>query len=118
MFAGFWNNKTVKECTVKPAAVNTTSKDSHGNPIKKKPDPYPIHVLDAPEWVAEPAAQNRDEIKYARTLYSPDAAKVSAHDTLILDGLEYDVDGDVGQWRASSTGEIVGYVLQVRRATG
>lgn len=80
--------------------------DAHGNPALAygPPLPWRVHAV-GPVDATEPWLANRDLSRVALIVYAPASADApTRYDRVVVDGVEYDVDGDPedftrGPWR-------------------
>ena len=67
---------------------------------------------------SEPRLPGQDRVVVEPTLYAAYDAPVIAQDRIIVEGVEYEVDGVARRWGNPFTGSKVGCVISLRRVDG
>lgn len=80
--------------------IARSGEDAHGNPVKSWADPvvWPVSAIAPGDMDEQVAGQDRSDIRV--TLFAPAGHpnEPHEHDRVVIDGLEYDVDGAVKDW--------------------
>lgn len=96
-------------------------RNARNNPVETFGDPQDWHVWAiAPGASAEPADPNRDLSLILWTVYAPANEKVPGElDRVILNGVEYGVEGRPGDWTHGPWGPgNAGVVVELKRVEG
>lgn len=94
--------------------------DAHGNPVETWGDSldWPVHAI-APGANTEPDNPNRDTSHILATIYAPEGIHPGPRDLVVLDGREYEVEGEAKQWTHGPWSTSVGgIVVELRRSEG
>jgi hypothetical protein len=67
---------------------------------------------------SEPRLPGQDRVVVEPTLYAAHDAPVIPQDRIIVEGVEYEVDGVARRWGNPFTGSMVGAVISLRRVDG
>lgn len=92
--------------------------DVHGNEVVSWGDPvtYPVYAI-APRTSTEPAP-GRDEVVVGLSVYAPHGVPIGPRDRVVIDGEEWDVDGEIADYDRGPFGVSHGIVINLRRAEG
>lgn len=106
--------------TLQVRKYSSGSRDSHGNPVDVWADPVDWPVFGyGPGSNDEPNAVDRDRSDVLWTVYAPVGGIPNERDRVILDGVEYEVDGRPGDYSHSPFGRDVGQgVVKLKRIEG
>jgi hypothetical protein len=89
--------------------------DDLGNPREGWADPVPLKVFAIAPTAsladAEPALPSRDAVITGLTLYVPRGAQLGPHDRFVIDGEEWEQEGDVGDYSRGPFTNAVGHVV-------
>lgn len=94
--------------------------DRQGNPVQRWSDPAPlaVHAV-APRIREEPAGSRRWEVVEGLTVYARAGTVVDAHDRVVVDGVDYEVVGDVARWdRGPWDNPVAGVTIDIVRVKG
>jgi len=105
---------------VRPVSPGT---DQYGDPVddvERTPIPgaYVAPRSDEPPADSELAARGRVGVVVGLTLYMPADFDLRRTDRVEVDGVLYDVEGEVGRWLHPYTGWAAGATATLRRAEG
>jgi hypothetical protein len=93
--------------------------DQYGDPIEGTVERVPIPgAFTAPRLSDEVDGRGRAGVVVGLTLYLPYSFDLQRTDRVEVDGVLYDVDGDVGRWQQPHTGWLAGATAALRRAEG
>lgn len=96
------------------------TKDAHGNTgaTFSDPEPLPAHFV-APGSMTEPAQTNRDLSLVAYTIGVQPGTLVTERDRVLVDGIEYEIDGRPADWtRGPWSDTRGGIIIELRKAEG
>lgn len=97
---------------------NTGAEDAHGNPIEGHGEPEDLLVYAiAPSTSDEPQA-GRNLVVTGYTLLAPPGTDIDPLDLIVIDGEDYKVVGDYGDWTRGPFGYRPGVSISVQRAEG
>lgn len=92
--------------------------DAHGNAVEGYAAPVQVEVYAiAPSTSAEPES-GRNLVVTGYTLLAPPGTVIGPHDLVVLDGEDYKVDGDPGNWNRGPFGYTPGVSISLTRAEG
>lgn len=105
--------------TVTVTQRTATGTDAYGDPTFSTTTFDIPGCLAAPREGSELDAQGRNGVVILRTLYVPEchAGLIGYHDTITLEGEEFDVEGKPNTWRSTS-GVTRGDEVNLRRVVG
>jgi len=92
--------------------------DRFGNPTWTWADDQVDGVAVAPRSSAEPAQVGRLAVITGLSVYLPTDTTIGPHDRLVVRGIEYEVEGEPGDWRSPYSGRRPGIEVAVRRVEG
>lgn len=72
----------------------------------------------APRTSSDPADRGRHGAIVGLTLYCPPSSDIVATDQVEIDGVRYDIEGDVGVWSSPFGGDVGGVEVALKRAVG
>lgn len=99
------------------------AEDRYGNPVEawSDPEPWPVYAV-GPRASDEPWTENRDPNVAELTVFAPvDGPRPGPLDRVVVDGLEWDVDGRPGEWDRNPHVEATrqrGIVVNLERKEG
>ena len=94
------------------------AKDSHGNPVRSWRPPVERLVFGTyPRYRNEPTV-GRSETVVGLTVLAPPGFEIDYRDRVVVDGVEYEVDGEVGDWTRGPFGWAPGVEFALTRAGG
>lgn len=93
--------------------------DSHGNAIDAWADPigYPVYAI-APTTSNEPDPSRTAVVTGYTLLAPPDGEPVTPLDRFVLDGVEWEVVGEIADWTRGPFGFRPGVSINLTRAAG
>lgn len=92
--------------------------DAHGNPVDYWLPPTPVEVYSiAPRVSVEPVTGRLAAVEGLAVL-APAGLVVGPLDHVEIDGVEYEVDGDPGDWTRGPFGFKGGVAILLKRAAG
>lgn len=95
--------------------------DAHSNPAVEFETPIPfsyIGISPRSDGQTEPRMAGRDAVIIGLTVLAPPSPKPSPHDRFLIDGEEFEVDGEIGDWTRGPYGFQPGISFALRRAEG
>lgn len=98
---------------------NPGGHDEYGDPIEWTPTTLVLDgAFTAPRESSEITDRGRSGVIVGLTLYAPVGADVLHMDQIDVDGVLYDVEGEIGTWIHPRTGWDAGIEAALRRAIG
>lgn len=92
--------------------------DAHGNEVSGWADPVEISVYAiAPRTSNEPEP-GRMEVYVGKSILAPPSANIGPHDHVVIDGVEYEVEGEVGDWNTGPFSWSPGISINLSRVEG
>lgn len=92
--------------------------DAHGNPIDSWAAPVDIDVYAvAPRTSSEPDPA-RSEVVVGLQVMAPPGTTVDHRSRVVVDGVEYEVEGDVADWTRGPFGFAPGVLINLKRTGG
>jgi hypothetical protein len=99
------------------------AKDAHGNPVDSWAAPVDVQVygygprtdVRGSTGSGEPAGT---QVLVGLQLLAPKGTVISPQDRIVIDGNEYEVDGEIGDWNNGPFGFEPGVVINLKRAEG
>lgn len=105
--------------TVGVRAYQSGAEDAHGNPVESWADPVDVPVHGISPGSDEPHVTNRDLSIIEWTVYAPAGTHVGPMDRVVIDGREFEVEGEVKDYsRGPWVNAVAGVVFELRRAEG
>ena len=108
--------------TIGVCAYQAGVEDSHGNPVDAWADPVPTRVYGygprSAGGAAEPNLPNRDLVIIGLTVYAPPGVQIDPRDRVQVDGVMYEVDGEIGDWNHGPFGFEPGISISLKRWEG
>jgi hypothetical protein len=103
--------------TIGHAVYQAGAEDPHGNPEDSWADPVAVKVYGYGPRTAstEPGGT---QVIVGLTVYAPKSLQVSPRDQFVVDGLRYDVDGELGDWTNGPFGFEPGIEFNLKRVEG
>lgn len=96
----------------------TGGEDAHGNPVEGYSAPVYIEVYGiAPSTSSEPEA-GRNLVVTGYTLLAPPGTVIGPLDRVVIDGKEYKVEGEPGDWNRGPFAYEPGVSIALTRAEG
>lgn len=92
--------------------------DPYGDPLPETITDTPVTAMVAPRESSESDVRGRNGVIVGLTAYITADVDVTAADRIIVDGLDYQVDGEPGTWHRPTTGARWGLQVALVRATG
>lgn len=93
-------------------------KDSHGNAEDTWAAPVPVPVYSiAPTTSSEPEP-GRSEVVEGMTVLAPVGTLIGPQDRVLIDGDEWETDGDLADWSRGPFGWAPGVSINLKRAEG
>lgn len=93
--------------------------DQYGDPLPSTEDREPLPgAFTAPRESSDIEDRGREGVIVGLTLYAPHGSDVLHTDQIEVDGVLYDVDGEVGSWEHPMSGWKPGITAALSRATG
>lgn len=94
------------------------AEDAHGNSVGDWGDPVATEVYAiAPRYSNEPTP-GRDEVIVGLTILAPPGVEVGPLDRVVIDGEEWEVEGEVGNWNRGPFAYYPGVSFDLKRAEG
>ena len=93
-------------------------KDAHGNVREGWADPVPFEVYAIAPLASQEPGDDRTAVTTGISLLAPQGAVVDPHDRFVVDGVEYDVEGDVADYTRGPFGFAAGLVVNLTRTEG
>jgi hypothetical protein len=94
------------------------AKDAHGNPVASHGSPEPLQVYGvAPKGSQEPGA-DRLAVSTGLMLLMPPEAVLGPHDLVIVDGDEWEIEGEVADYTRGPFGFRPGKTVALKRTEG
>lgn len=94
------------------------AKDRHGNPIDTWGDPVPTPVYSiAPKTIVEPET-GRFLVVEGLTVQAPPETRFDSRDLVVIDGVEYQIEGGVKDWNRGPFGYSPGISIDLTREEG
>ena len=97
-------------------------RDSHGNPIKSWGAPRKLTVMG---WgprgdgsSSEPRVPGREQVIVGLVLYTYPDPGITSRDRVAVNGITYEVEGEVGDWTTGPFGFEPGCTVALRRVEG
>lgn len=92
--------------------------DAHGNPIDSWLPAVAVEVYSiGPRTQIEPET-GRTLVVEGLTVYAPPGTAIGPLDRVVIDGVEFEVEGDPADWTRGSFGWAAGIALNLKRAEG
>jgi hypothetical protein len=103
--------------TIGHAAYQAGEEDAHGNPVDSWADPVNVAVYGyGPRYDStEPGGT---QVIVGLQVFAPKDLEVDPRDQFVVEGLRYDVDGEVGDWTTGPFGFQPGIELNLKRVEG
>jgi len=79
-------------------AGSSTGEDDYGNPVPGAPDELVIRGCSVQPGAGAEFVDRREAVTTLYTVWAPVAADVIETDTILFEGVEYAVDGQVAKW--------------------
>lgn len=99
--------------------VRSAGVDSLGDPISGDPDRLTLDgAFTAPRSSSDIDDRGRAGVIVGWSLFAPYGTDLLHTDQVEVDGVLYDVDGEIGQWRNPLTGWNAGSETALKRAAG
>lgn len=99
------------------AVYTGVDEDSHGNTTDTWADPVPVGVFGyGPR--SDSTEPGGTQVIVGLTVYAPPTLTVSSRDQFVVNGLRYDVDGEVGDWTFGPFGYRPGIEFALKRVEG
>lgn len=93
--------------------------DAHGNVNESWTEPENVLVYSiAPASLTESSDGTRDAVISGLTVLAPPTVTVDAKDVVVIDGDEYEVAGDMGDWNRGPFGFTPGNTINLRKVSG
>ena len=91
--------------------------DAHGNPVDSWATPVDVKVYGyGPRYDStEPGGT---QVIVGLRVFAPKSVQASARDRFVVDGLTYDVDGEIGDWTNGPFSFKPGVEINLRRVEG
>lgn len=90
--------------------------DAHGNPEDAWADPVDLRIYGyGPSTSTEPGGT---QVIVGLVVLGPPDMVIDARDRFVIDGLTYEVDGEVGDWNHGPFGFKPGIAVNVKRVEG
>lgn len=93
-------------------------KDSHGNVRDGWADPEDFAVYGIAPLASSEPEPGRMEVVSGISLLAPAGASVDSRDRFVVDGVEYDVAGDLADYSRGPFGFAAGLVINLTRTEG
>ena len=92
--------------------------DAHGNGVSSFAEeaPFPVYSV-APVTTAEPDA-GRTLVTEKLSVLAPAGSTLDPRDVFVIDGTDYEVDGEIADWTKGPWGWAAGVQFHLRRARG
>lgn len=98
------------------------ARDDFGNPVESWGGPVPTPVYGwgprSADGAAEPNMPHRDAVIIGLTVYGPPATQIGARDRVVVAGVTYEVDGEIGDWNNGPFGWLPGVSIALKRVEG
>lgn len=103
---------------VRAFGAGTPTLDVHGNEVVSWGAPviYPVYAI-APRSSSEPVP-GRSEVIVGLSVYAPHGVMIGPRDRVVIDGEEYEVEGEIADYTKGPFGYKPGIVINLRRAEG
>lgn len=93
--------------------------DRYNNPTKTWLTAVDVLVYGiAPTSSDEPFEAGRNEVLTGKTVFAPVGTVIGAQDRVVIDGDEYEVDGEIGDWSKGPFSWSPGIEIKLKRAEG
>lgn len=92
--------------------------DAHGNEVPSWGDPVPVAVYAIAPRPSEEPQPGRSEVISGLAVYAPADTVVGPRDRVVIDGEEWEVEGELGDYTRGPWGYPFGVVINVTRVEG
>lgn len=91
--------------------------DPHGAPVESTVDRRKLRgAFTAPRTSSD--VPGREGIVVGKTLFAPPGADIDARDVIEVDGVPYEIDGEIGDWRNPHGSGADGITVALKRGQG
>lgn len=92
--------------------------DAHGNPVDSLAEPVEVLVYAiAPRFATEPDPTRGAEV-VGLNLLAPVGTVIGPHDVVVIDGEDYEVDGETADWTRGPFDWAPGVSINLKKAEG
>lgn len=104
--------------TIGHRAYQAGAKDAHGNPVDTWAAPVTVNVYAIyPRYAQEPEP-DRPLVVVGLAVLAPPTVQIGPRDRVVIDGEEWDVEGDPGDWTRGPWDYAPGVEIVLKRAEG
>lgn len=97
----------------------TGATDAHGNKVESWAAPIYVGVYSiAPAMSNEPFEAGRELVITGLTVLAPATVEIDRRDIVVIDGEDYTVEGEAGNWNQGPFGFEPGISVSLRRVEG
>lgn len=105
--------------TIGHAVYVAGATNSHGNPVDSWAAPVDVAVYGyGPPTRTQESEPGGTQVIQGLQIFAPPGLAVSAQDRFVVDGLTYEVEGEVGDWTHGPFRYAPGIVINVKRVEG
>lgn len=105
--------------TIKVKRHQEGSSDAHGNPVESWASPISVGVYSiAPASSTEPSEAGREAVVTGLTVLAPADTVIDRLDRVEVNGEEFTIEGDVGNWNQGPFGFLPGISFSLKRVDG
>lgn len=104
--------------TVGLRVYTPSAKDKYGDAVESWSAPIDLAVYSVAPRSSDEPEEGRNAVVSGVSLHAPPGTPVGPLDRVVIDGVEYEVEGEIADWTRGPFGFASGVVIDLKRTEG